>query len=73
MSVNSIKEKIYVFIVAQPEDLVWVKVDGVLYYNDTHIDKREKVCHYKDVYQGDRKQIRKSCIIDARNRILQNL
>ena len=33
----------------------------------------EKVYHHKDVYQGDRKQIRKSCIIDARNRILQNL
>ena len=33
----------------------------------------EKVYQYKDVYQGDRKQIRKSCIIDARNRILQNL
>ena len=33
----------------------------------------EKVYHYKDVYQGDRKQIRKSCIVDARNRILQNL
>ena len=33
----------------------------------------EKVYHYKDVYHGDRKQIRKSCIIDARNRILQNL
>jgi nicotinamide-nucleotide amidase len=33
----------------------------------------ENVYHYKDVYKGNREEIRNSCIIDAKNRILENL
>ena len=33
----------------------------------------ENVYHYKDVYQGNRSEIRNSCIIDATKRILENI
>lgn len=33
----------------------------------------EKVYHYKDVYQGNRSEIRNSCIVDATKRILENI
>jgi PncC family amidohydrolase len=33
----------------------------------------ENVYQYKDVYQGNRSEIRNSCIIDAKKRILENL
>ena len=33
----------------------------------------EKTYHYKDVYSGDRNQIRSSCIIDAIKRIQENI
>ena len=33
----------------------------------------EKQYHYKDVYNGNRSEIRNSCIIDAKKRILENL
>lgn len=33
----------------------------------------DKVYQYKDIYQGDRSQIRNACINDAKRRILENL
>lgn len=33
----------------------------------------DKVYHYKDIYQGNRSEIRNSCIIDAKKRILENI
>ena len=33
----------------------------------------EKVYNYKDVYQGNRSEIRNSCIVDATKRILENI
>ena len=33
----------------------------------------EKQYHYKDVYNGNRSEIRNSCIIDATKRILENI
>ena len=33
----------------------------------------ENVYQYKDIYQGNRSEIRNSCIIDAKKRILENL
>ena len=33
----------------------------------------ENVYQYKDVYKGNRSEIRNSCIIDAKKRILENL
>lgn len=42
-----------------------------LVYSCIIIDNQ--VFHFKDIYKGNRKQIRNSCIIDAKKRILENL
>jgi PncC family amidohydrolase len=33
----------------------------------------DEVYHYNDIYQGNRSEIRNSCIIDAKKRILENI